>query len=133
MQVRQSSLHFRPNSFPSPTTTDSLLQPRRDAVAVILMNLYVLATALRVNRPLPHYLPSAAAARQNLLERMERVEDRDAAEHVEGDPLGGRRWADVYRYAYSAALTDIVEEVQTLQRFTKEVTGEREFGAEAGP
>lgn len=42
----------------------------------------------------------------------------------------GRRWADVYQYAFSTALTDIVAEVQRLHRFTKEVTGEVGFGVE---
>lgn len=42
----------------------------------------------------------------------------------------GRRWAAVYRYAFSAALTDIVVEVQQLHHFTKEVTGEVGFGIE---
>ena len=120
-------LHLYP-----PPNADSLLQPRRDAVAVILMNLYVLATALRTNHPLPHHLPSAAAARQKLLDCMERVEHRDAGSDVDVERSTGRRWADVYRYAYSAALTDIVAEVQTLQHFTKEVTGELGFGAENG-
>ncbi len=38
-----------------------------------------------------------------------------------------RRWADVYQYAYSKALTDIVEELQEMQRFTKEICGEVEW------
>ena len=36
----------------------------------------------------------------------------------------GRRWADVYRFAFSEALTDIVEQLEQLQRFTKEIVGE---------
>lgn len=39
----------------------------------------------------------------------------------------GRRWADVYRFAFSAALTDIVEQLQQLQKYIREVTGEAEF------
>lgn len=117
------------SSSSSPLTKDILLQPRRDAVAVILMNLYILATALRANRPLPHHLPSAAAARQKLLDSMALLEDRDRAGDCRDGDSACRRWADVYRYAYSAALTDIVEEVQNLQRFTNEITGELGFGA----
>ena len=40
---------------------------------------------------------------------------------------GKRRWADVYEYAFSGALTDIVEEVQEMQRFTKDVCGETKW------
>lgn len=95
------------------------------------MNLYTLATALRSSRPVPYYLPSAAIARQRLVHRMEQLEETavDSADlHGKGDH--GRRWADVYRYAFSAALTDIVAEVQQLHRFTQQVTGEGGFGVE---
>ena len=37
---------------------------------------------------------------------------------------GRRRWADVYEYAYSGALTDIVAELQVMKRFSKEICGE---------
>lgn len=95
------------------------------------MNLYTLATALRASRPVPYYLPSAAAARQRLLHRMEQIEETAVdTEDLHGDVGRGRRWADVYRYAFSAALTDIVAEVQQLQHFTKEITGGAGFGVE---
>ena len=132
VQVRQSSVYFHPNALPSPTP-DPLLGLRRDAVAVILMNLYTLALALRASHPVPYYLPSAAAARYRLLRQMEQMGGTvvDTVDlHGEGDR--GRRWADVYRYAFSAALTDIVAEVQVLQRLTKEITGEVRFGVAAG-
>ena len=113
----------------------SMTVPRRDAVAVILMDLYVLACALRADRPVPRYLPSAAIARKRLLDCMDFVEAGQAKrlEEVGGKGMGvekgeeegkGRRWADVYQYAYSSALTDIVENLQEMQRFTKEVCGE---------
>ncbi|MCJ1264972.1 hypothetical protein MMC22_004847 [Lobaria immixta] len=130
VQVRQFSLYFHPNALPSPTL-DPLLGLRRDAVAVILMNLYALATALRASRPVPYYMPSAAAARQRLLQRMDQMEETaiDAVD-LRGEGDRGRRWAVVYQYAFSAALTDIVAEVQQLHRFTKEVTGEAGFGVD---
>lgn len=109
--------------------TESLIGVRRDAVATILMNLYILAGALRSNRPVPRYLPSAAAARKRLLERMEEVEAEHAGLGKEQRPERGRRWADVYHYAYSSALTDIMEQLQQLQGFTKEITGEVGFDA----
>lgn len=131
VEVRQSSLYFQPFMLAGGReATESLIGVRRDAVATILMNLYILAGALRSGRPVPRYLPSAAAARKRLLERMEEIE----AEHarlgsVEPRPEGGRRWADVYQYAYSSALTDIVEQLQELQGYTKEITGEVGFAA----
>jgi hypothetical protein len=52
--VRQSSLFFHPHYISdSEQAAESLLSYRRDAVAAILMNLYVLAGALRGDRPVP--------------------------------------------------------------------------------
>ena len=42
----------------------------------------------------------------------------------------GRRWADVYHYAYSSALTDIVDQLQQLSYYTKEIVGEVGFDIE---
>ncbi len=134
VQVRQSSLYFKPSTLASePKTVSSLTAPRRDAVAVILLNLYILASALRADQPVPRYLPSAAAARRKLLDHMEIFEAeqtrREEATVKEGRSQHekGRRWADVYQYAYSGALTDIVEQLQEMQRYTKEVCGEVEW------
>ena len=74
VQIRQSALYFQPSLLTSSSSSaHELTAPRRDAVAVILLNLYILAVALRADRPLPRYLPSAAAARRKLLDRMEVV------------------------------------------------------------
>ena len=109
---------------------NSLLAVRRDAVAVILMNLYVLAGALRSNRPVPRYLPSAANARRRLLDKLEDVEaEQESRSKTFSNPVG-RRWVDVYRYAYSAALTDIVDQLQQLQYYTKQIVGEIGFELE---
>ncbi|KAL8777502.1 MAG: hypothetical protein Q9194_002510 [Teloschistes cf. exilis] len=129
VEVRQSSLYWDPSiGVSNQEAIDSLVSFRRDAVAVILMNLYILASALRADQPVPRYLPSAAAARKRLISQMEDVE----AKHKEDSSVEkklGRRWADVYRYAFSSALTDIVEQLQHLQRYTKEITGEAGFAA----
>ena len=150
VQVRQSSLYFL-SSMRSPassSTAAALISYRRDAVAAILLNLYILACALRAGEPVPRYLPSAAAAREKLLNQMEIVEAEAAArERAEelvrskspdsiqsshsakvAKERGQRRWADVYEYAFSGALTDIVEEVQEMQRFTIEICGEAKWG-----
>ena len=125
---------------------ETLTSPRRDAVAVILMNLYILSCALKSNRPVPRYMPGPAAARKKLLDRMEVLEAEEAARkraaelelmrsvtsEEEGPSAGGgvggrkgkRRWEDVYRYAYSTALTDIVRTVQEVARWSREIVGE---------
>ena len=105
----------------------TLLVARRDAVAAILMNLYTLAGSLRSNHPVPRYLPSAAQSRRRLLDIMERAEAETASKGKVAKPDKGRRWADVYRYAYSAALTDIVDQLQQLEYYTKEIVGEVGF------
>lgn len=54
VSVRQSSLFFHPHFISdNEQAAESLLTYRRDAVAAILMNLYVLAGALRGARPVP--------------------------------------------------------------------------------
>ncbi|KAL0637512.1 Zinc finger protein containing five transmembrane domains [Maublancomyces gigas] len=126
VEVRQSSLFFQPFLFGGTKEfTRKMISVRRDAAASILMNLYILAGALRAKRPVPTYLPSAAAARKRLLDRMAEIEEEnEALAEVRPRPEKTRRWADVYQYAYSSALTDIVEELEQLQRFTKAITGE---------
>ena len=149
VQVRQSSLYFQPSTRATSfsTTSVSLTSYRRDAVAAILLNLYTYACALRGDQPVPRYIPSAATARQKLLDQMEIVEAevaaRERAEQLANpkspDSMhsgrsakaakekGQRRWADVYEYAFSGALTDIVAEVQEMQRYTTEICGKAEW------
>ncbi|KAI4120641.1 MAG: hypothetical protein LQ338_006865 [Usnochroma carphineum] len=128
VEVRQSSLYFQPSlRANNPEANGGLMSYRRDAVAVILMNLYILASALRANKPIPQYMPSAAAARKKLIDQMEEVEAKLAENATEIGGKEGRRWADVYRFAFSSALTDIVEQLQQLQKYIREVTGEAEF------
>ena len=137
VEVRQSSIFFQPfMQARGADAANALFEVRRDAVAVILFNLYALGSALRADQPVPRYLPSAAAARQKLLERMEVVEaeyQEKESQQVNGvEPRAGtgRRWADVYQYAFSSALTDIVEELQMMQKWTKEICGETTFGSD---
>jgi hypothetical protein len=145
--VRQSSLFFHPNNlYDSPDASSELLPYRRDAVAAILMNLYVLAGALRGNRKVPRYLPSAAAARKKLLDRMAEIE-LDQAEKKENDGEGkghldgengdmekgkarGRKFAEVYQFAYSRGLTQCVEQLEQLQKYTIAICGEAGFEME---
>ncbi|KAL8784640.1 MAG: hypothetical protein Q9195_008969 [Heterodermia aff. obscurata] len=141
VEVRQSSIYFQPFMLArGAAAANALFEVRRDAVAVILFNLYTLACALRADQPVPKYLPSAAAARRRLLEKMEAVEKQyqememekglETVGGVEPRSGTGRRWADVYQYAFSSALTDIVEELQLLQRWTKKICGEVGFDSE---
>ena len=109
----------------------ALLPFRRDAVAAILMNLYVLAGALRGNRKVPRYLPSAAAARKRLLDRMAEVEIEHAQMRNQPGLVPkkgvGRKFAEVYQFAYSQALTQCVEQLEELQKYTKAICGEVGF------
>jgi hypothetical protein len=111
--------------------SDILLSFRRDAVAAILMNLYVLAGALRGNRKVPRYLPSAAAARKRLLDRMAELEMELANERSLTTPAPkrgvGRKFAEVYQFAYSQALTQCVEQLMQLEKYTKAICGEVGF------
>ena len=96
-------LHSRPGLTKLPEGSEEftrkMVPVRRDSVASILMNLYILAGALRAKRPVPRYLPSAAAARKKLLDRMAEIEKECEMERVVRPRSGmrGRRWADVYR------------------------------------
>ncbi|KAA8566968.1 hypothetical protein EYC84_010064 [Monilinia fructicola] len=133
--------------------SESLLAFRRDAVACILMNLYVLAGALRGDRRVPRYLPSAAsAARKRLLDHMallesmnvpttssgvsvkskrskrksKRKEQEDSNETVDNLP-GGRKWSQIYSYSYSQSLTGCVAQLEKLCKYTKAIVGEQGF------
>jgi hypothetical protein len=109
---------------------ESLLAYRRDAVAAILMNLYVLAGALRGDRPVPRYLPSAALARKKLLDHMAEIEAEQAqnreASKVDSE-REGRKWSQIYSYSYSQSLTGCVKQLEQLQKYTKEIVGEQGY------
>ncbi|KAG4254933.1 hypothetical protein FPRO04_10173 [Fusarium proliferatum] len=112
--VRQSALFYNPNYIrDNPVAAGHLHSYRRDAVAAILGNLYILAVALRSERKVPHYLPSAAAARKKLLHRT-----AELAREMEEDTEG---------------LTGCVAQLEELERFTKLIVGEKKFERPAKP
>ncbi|KAK6531387.1 hypothetical protein TWF281_008193 [Arthrobotrys megalospora] len=78
IDVRQASLYFRISG--DRDMAQMMLSCRRDAVATILMNLWVLGGGLRSKTPIPKYLPSAAIARRRLLQR---IEDMDMEGYYE--------------------------------------------------
>jgi hypothetical protein len=150
VEVRQFSLYFHPNFMSqNEAVSKELLPYRRDAVASILMNLYILAGALRGKRKVPRYLPSAAVARKRLLDRMEELEmehqeeernkedngEHDATQRSGNNQYQGKgkaeqnsmRFAEVYQFAYSKGLTQCVEHLEHLQRYTKVICGEIGF------
>ncbi|TGO66462.1 hypothetical protein BOTNAR_0060g00020 [Botryotinia narcissicola] len=153
VSVRQSSLFFQPHYLSeNEQASESLLSFRRDAVACILMNLYVLAGALRGDRKVPRYLPSAASARKRLLDHMALLEsmnvpatsssmsvkskrskrkskskkNNDTSETANNLP-GGKKWSQIYSYSYSQSLTGCVTQLEQLCRYTKEIVGEQGF------
>ncbi|KAL5352574.1 Zinc finger protein containing five transmembrane domains [Pseudogymnoascus australis] len=150
VEVRQFSLYFHPNYMSqNEVVSNELLPYRRDAVASILMTLYILAGALRGKRRVPRYLPSAMVARKRLLDRMEELEMEQQDEERNQDNSDengetpriklnpgqakqkaeekGMRFAQVYQFAYSKGLTQCVEHLEQLQKYTKAICGEVGF------
>ncbi|KAF4978775.1 hypothetical protein FZEAL_4889 [Fusarium zealandicum] len=126
--VRQSAIFYNPNYIrDNPVAAEKLLSYRRDAVAAILGNLYTLAGALRSQRKVPRYLPSAAAARKKLLHKGAEVA-REMAESDEYCELDRQRtWSDIYSYSYNESLTGCVAQLEELEKFTKLIVGEKNF------
>ncbi|KAI1487837.1 hypothetical protein F5X96DRAFT_648131 [Biscogniauxia mediterranea] len=128
--VRQSSVFYHPHFIrDNAEAAAELLGHRRDAIATVMTNLYVLSGALRANRKVPKYLPSAAASRKRLLDRMKELEleiaasgDLDPQEKSEG-----KKWAQIYSYSYNESLTGCVEQLGELEKYTKAIVGEQGF------
>ncbi|KAI0378915.1 hypothetical protein F5Y04DRAFT_136777 [Hypomontagnella monticulosa] len=128
--ARQASLFYHPHFIRDNTEfAADLLGHRRDAIATILTNLYVLSGALRADRKVPKYLPSAAATRKQLLDRMGALEAELAASgKLSADEKSeGRKWAQIYSYSYNESLTGCVEQLEELEKYTKAIVGEQGF------
>ncbi|KAL7622397.1 Zinc finger protein containing five transmembrane domains [Parahypoxylon ruwenzoriense] len=128
--ARQASLFYHPHFIRDNTEfAADLLGHRRDAIATIMTNLYVLSGALRADRKVPKYLPSAAATRKQLLDKMRVLEAKLAASgRVSADEKSeGRKWAHIYSYSYNESLTGCVEQLEELEKFTKAIVGEQGF------
>ncbi|KAI1481062.1 hypothetical protein F4774DRAFT_68035 [Daldinia eschscholtzii] len=128
--ARQASLFYHPHFIRDNTEfAVDLLGHRRDAIATILTNLYVLSGALRADRKVPKYLPSAAATRKQLLDRMGVLEAELAASgKLSADKKSeGRKWAQIYSYSYNESLTGCVEQLEELEKYTKAIVGEQGF------
>ncbi|KAI1208172.1 uncharacterized protein F4807DRAFT_155242 [Annulohypoxylon truncatum] len=128
--ARQASLFYHPHFIRDNTDfAAALLGHRRDAIATILTNLYVLSGALRADRKVPKYLPSAAASRKQLLDMMGALEAELAASgKLSADEKSeGRKWAQIYSYSYNESLTGCVEQLEELEKYTKAIVGEQGF------
>ncbi|KAI1768640.1 hypothetical protein GGR53DRAFT_477848 [Hypoxylon sp. FL1150] len=128
--ARQASLFYHPHFIRDNTEfAADLLGHRRDAIATILTNLYVLSGALRADRKVPKYLPSAAAARKQLLDRMRVLEkELSASGKLSADEkTEGKKWAQIYSYSYNESLTGCVEQLEELEKYTKAIVGEQGF------
>ncbi|XXG95834.1 Zinc finger protein containing five transmembrane domains [Hypoxylon texense] len=128
--ARQASLFYHPHFIRDNTEfAGDLLGHRRDAIATILTNLYVLSGALRADRKVPKYLPSAAATRKQLLDQMRVLEaELGASGKLSADEKSeGRKWAQIYSYSYNESLTGCVEQLEELEKFTKAIVGEQGF------
>ncbi|CAG7564857.1 unnamed protein product [Fusarium equiseti] len=124
--VRQSALFYNPDYIrDNPIAAEKLLNYRRDAVASILSNLYTLAGALKDQRKVPRYLPSAAAARKKLLHKTAEVV-KEMEENAELPELERQKtWSDIYSYSYNESLTGCVAQLEELEQFTKLIVGEK--------
>lgn len=76
------------------------------------------------------YLPSAAAARAQLLHKVQQsseLQSRAAAagELGEAEGLESRKWSQIYSYSYNESLTGCVEQLEELEKYTKAVVGEQ--------
>ncbi|OAA74293.1 Brefeldin A-sensitivity protein 4 [Akanthomyces lecanii RCEF 1005] len=134
--VRQSALFYNTGTIrDSPAAAERLLPHRRDAVATVLANLYILAGALRAHRKVPRYLPSAAAARKALLVQSDKVEAELMAQQHDDDGGGGalreahthRKWSDIYRFSYNQSLTGCIVQLEEMEKYTKLIVGEQGF------
>jgi hypothetical protein len=126
--VRESALYFDPKFVrDNDEAMSALLNYRRDAVASILTNLYILAGALRADRKVPRYLPSAALARKRLMDKMIELENEyETDRNREVRQLGERKkWVQVYSYSYNESLTGCVAQLEELERYTKLIVGEQ--------
>ncbi|KAM3520153.1 hypothetical protein NHJ13051_007027 [Beauveria bassiana] len=133
--VRQAALFYDAGCLrASPAAAERLLPHRRDAVATVLANLYVLAGALRARRRVPRYLPSAAAARKALLVRSDEVEAELTAQEAEAGEGAAlrevdtrRKWSDTYRFSYNQSLTGCIVQLEEMEKYTKLIVGEQGF------
>lgn len=128
--VRESALYFDPKfARDNEDAISALLNYRRDAVASILTNLYILAGALRANRKVPKYLPSAAVARKRLMDKMIELEEEYELGKGQGMDHGKERkkWVQIYSYSYNESLTGCVAQLEELERYTKAIVGEQGF------
>ncbi|RYP10195.1 hypothetical protein DL764_000816 [Monosporascus ibericus] len=126
--LRQSSLFYHPHFVREDAEAAAeLLGHRRDAIATILTNLYVLSGALRADRKVPKYLPSAAATRKRLLDRTKQLEAELAASGklTATEKTESKKWAQIYSYSYNESLTGCVQQLLELERYTKAIVGEQ--------
>ncbi|POR34427.1 Protein BRE4 [Tolypocladium paradoxum] len=124
--VRQSALSYNPGYVrDNPLAAERLLGYRRDAVASVLGNLYILAGALRSQRRVPRYLPSAAAARRRLLVKTAEVDEEMSKHAREGAVKRQREWSNIYSYSYNESLTGCVAQLEELEKYTKLIVGEQ--------
>ncbi|KAM3071236.1 Zinc finger protein [Clarireedia jacksonii] len=117
VSVRQSSLFFHPHYMSeNEQASESLLGFRRDAVACILMNLYVLAGALKGNRKVPRYLPSAASARKRLLDHMVLLESLNVSKPAGDATPTKKRRRSRKRYSKLEDVDDSSEKMEQMEQ-----------------
>ncbi len=72
------------------------------------------------------YLPSAAAARRRLLDKMTELETAFASDHSGPSyRVDHRRWWQVYSYSYNESLTECAAQLDLMEPYTKLIVGEQ--------
>lgn len=92
---------------------------RRDLVAAILLYFSLISSSLKSKSPLPPFLPSARAARLRLIYEM-----RKMIVHTHGTGQANTEYRNLFWFAYSSALEEVIEELEGLSLLVKLVVGE---------
>lgn len=146
--IRQSSLFYHPHFVGNDSEAAAdLLGCRRDAIAAVLTNLYVLSGALRSRRPVPvsqrvdfaisftqltvdytqRYLPNAAVARRRLIELMSELDKEHVASgnYRSEEKRLEMKVSQIYSHSFHESLTGCVEQLDQLAKYTKLIVGEQ--------
>ncbi|KAK9767548.1 hypothetical protein K7432_002563 [Basidiobolus ranarum] len=102
---------------------------RKDVIASLLLQSYVISGAFKSKSPLPPYLPSAKTPRLRLLGKMRRL---DAFSNMSRETLTDKIESEffyTYWYAYAGSLIEVVEEHEELGDLVKKIVGEIKFVA----
>ncbi|KAI8060923.1 hypothetical protein BC940DRAFT_245818 [Gongronella butleri] len=94
---------------------------RRDMIASILLHFFTLSSALRSKSPMPIFLPSARAARTNLLRNQQVNSSKERLVN----------FRNLTWFAVACCTEEIISELEHLSTLVKYVVGDAKFAAQA--